>query len=791
MIPRTDKKPRPVGGKNLLYKLITSIQGRAYDKALVALAGPGHLAGKPNGVLAAAIMAQMELDYMQRVAESDADTIRCILTTDAEAAFQSASRKHCYEVLCSEATLKDRFAPFFAHTHKGAQRVFWPAANMLLRPSSGFTQGDVNSSKLFTCNTASLVAGLQAEGPIDATVVAIVDDITIMGTLDAVKAIDNSRAGLQKPANYQVNLTKQYVYTMNENQVAKIQTELTDHQVIYLGREHGFKLSGIPLGGELFITATLQSNLDKTLHAIANITRLKNTQEQLILLMQCIPGRIQHLLAAVPMHLSREFARQHDEAIMTAVASVLDLGVLTPRDLLLMQRKISDHGLGLRSMEANLEFLFLAGFMKTVKSITTAFPNFLPTLLSTLEAESGYGRQLADALETLRETQSQKLLDLLPRDIKDVMADDYVWPHDAIQRELDNILAKQHDDLYDLTRIGDQQDKATLLSTDTSIFSLIPRSGLLRIPNAHLVYLAKQLFGKPQRRNVSKFCPNTSSTGTFCGAPLDSRDLHMRTCKMTSIHHRNHAAIQQWFEDLARQAHISTTPAPPISDVSERNPTKQLAADLMLIDVSLREPGKDGGNVALDFSMVTSAAATYCGKSAKVSLHAAALREKAKMLKYADAYKEKHNIHFIPVVFESGGAFGEKAQEVFGKICNLITQTSGQSRSAIAYFWKSRLLVTLAAITYQNVQHWANAHTKRYTPDSVREDMMDYYDHDERERKQMHHSSGPVRIYKAGPDGSGNMDGGNMDDDGRGDAADDRQEEDEGEAAELVNFYYS
>ena len=62
---------------------------------LVALTGPAHLAGKPNGVLAAAIMAQMELDYIQRVAEADADSIRCILTTDAEAAFQSASRKHC------------------------------------------------------------------------------------------------------------------------------------------------------------------------------------------------------------------------------------------------------------------------------------------------------------------------------------------------------------------------------------------------------------------------------------------------------------------------------------------------------------------------------------------------------------------------------------------------------------------------------------------------------------------------------------------------------------------------
>ena len=754
VIARAEKKPRPVGCKHLLYKLITSIQGRAYDKALVTLAGPAHLAGKPNGVLAAAIMAQMELDYMQRVAESSADSVRCILTTDAEAAFQSASRKHCYDVLCSEETLKDRFAPFFAHTHKGAQRVFWPEANTLLRPSSGFTQGDINSSKLFTCNTASLVAGLQAEGPIDATVVAIVDDITIMGTLDAVKIIDSARERLQKPANYQVNLKKQYVYTMNEDQVAKIQTELKDHKVIYVGNEHGFMLSGIPLGGDIFITAALQSNLDKTLHAIANIAKLKCTQEKLILLLQCIPGRIQHLLAAVPMHISRDFARHHDEAIMTAVADVLDLGTLTPRDRLLMQRKISDHGLGLRSMEANLEFLFLAGFMKTVKSITTAFPHFFPTLLSTLEADSGYGRQLADALETLRATHSQKLLDLLPGDIKDVLKENYVWPHDAIQRELDDILAKAHDDLYDLTRIGDQQDKATLLSTDTSIFLIIPRSGLLRMPNEHLVYLARQLFGKPQRRNISKFCPNTSSTGTFCGAPLDSRDLHIRTCKMTSIHHQNHAAIQQWFEDLARQAHIQTTPAPPISDVSERNPTKQLAADLMLIDVSLREPtaGKDGGNVALDFSMVTSAAMTYCGNSAALPLHAAGEREKAKMLKYADAYKEKLNIHFIPVVFESGGAFGVKAQDVFGKICNLITQSSGQSSSAIAYFWKSRLLVTLASINYRNVQHWAQAHTKRYTPDSVQEDMMDYYDHDERERKQMQHSSGPMRIYRAGPD---------------------------------------
>ena len=60
---------------------MTSILGRTNDKALVRLAGPAHLAGKPSGVLAAAIMAQIELDYTQFVIEDDPEDIRCILTS--------------------------------------------------------------------------------------------------------------------------------------------------------------------------------------------------------------------------------------------------------------------------------------------------------------------------------------------------------------------------------------------------------------------------------------------------------------------------------------------------------------------------------------------------------------------------------------------------------------------------------------------------------------------------------------------------------------------------------------
>ena len=92
------------------------------------------------------------------------------------------------------------------------------------------------------------------------------------------------------------------------------------------------------------------------------------------------------------------------------------------------------------------------------------------------QGDSGLGRQLADAdaLSILHKLPSAKLQELLPDTISAVLADDFLWRHDEIQRQLNKRVVKDHDYLYDLSRIPDQQDKATLLSTDTSIFQLIP-----------------------------------------------------------------------------------------------------------------------------------------------------------------------------------------------------------------------------------------------------------------------------------------------------------------------------
>ena len=96
----------------------------------------------------------------------------------------------------------------------------------------------------------ALVRGLQTSCPIDGVVLAVVDDITLMGTLKAVVTMEASRSDLQKPPNYTGKPLKQHVYTVNEEHVEEIKQQLSGHDVFYIRNTAGFQSSGIPVGGE-------------------------------------------------------------------------------------------------------------------------------------------------------------------------------------------------------------------------------------------------------------------------------------------------------------------------------------------------------------------------------------------------------------------------------------------------------------------------------------------------------------------------------------------------------------
>ncbi len=100
---------------------------------------------------------------------------------------------------------------------------------------------------------------------------------------------------------------------------------------------------------------------------------------------------------------------------------------------------------------------------------------------------------------------------------------------------------------------------------------------------------------------------------------------------------------------------------------------------------------------------------------------------------------------------ERGDVFGVRAQKVFRRIFDFITQSTEQSGSVITH----RLLVTLARITFTNAQKWALAHNRPRDPDNVVTDLADYYYYDERKLNRMIHSSGPKCMNMVDPHNGG------------------------------------
>ena len=90
----------------------------------------------------------------------------------------------------------------------------------------------------------------------------------------------------------------------------------------------------------------------------------------------------------------------------------------------------------------------------------------------------------------------------------------------------------------------------------------------------------------------------------------------------------------------------------------------------------------------------------------------------------------------------------------FSKICNIIALHTGQNRSSIAHFWRSRLLVLLAKQSYENALTWTRAHNQRdgaHDPDSLNDGGL-CYEIETREQRRMVHSAGYSPLIGASPE---------------------------------------
>ena len=124
-----------------------------------------------------------------------------------------------------------------------------------------------------------------------------------------------------------------------------------------------------------------------------------------------------HLLSAVPPGISKEFAERHDEMVYGALARILNIpGKFTMQEYWQVQRRLSDHGFGFRSMAESRQFLFISNFARYMKLLTVRFPQAGKVFQHTIKGNAGYGAELRLALDSFhaQAEQSPKLKALLP-----------------------------------------------------------------------------------------------------------------------------------------------------------------------------------------------------------------------------------------------------------------------------------------------------------------------------------------------------------------------------------------
>ena len=86
-----------------------------------------------------------------------------------------------------------------------------------------------------------------------------------------------------------------------------------------------------------------------------------------------------------------------------ALARILDIpgGRFTMREYWQVQRRLSDHGFGFRSMAGSREFLFVSNFARCIKLLKARFPQADKLFEHTIEGDAGYGAELRLALDSL------------------------------------------------------------------------------------------------------------------------------------------------------------------------------------------------------------------------------------------------------------------------------------------------------------------------------------------------------------------------------------------------------
>jgi hypothetical protein len=525
---------------------------------------------------------------------------------------------------------------------------------------TGVIQGSVLSSLYFSLPLQEILVAAAAASEHRHMVVAIMDDITVVGPREVEVTIQNISARLREDMGVALAPAKckglafsdpdPPPFSLSPDQEIEVQS-MADPSL-----PKGYILLGIPFGTPAYIAQQVDLHTDAIIASLDALDQLEWNQGALLLIRYSIQHKVSFLMRCLaPAFLQAAMVRIQ-VALFKKIGSFLPPGIPKPerRHFARFLLPTKKGGLGLQDFVHTMPAAYVASwahFSRTIRDL----PGDIPGLLVRLQEKKGLP-DLEAAIATLRELTPSSSRAKLPEAISDLPK----LNGKELQAKLLEPIHKQASSEFFTRHCPTDAAKAHYRSASSpqavQFLTAIPTDQKLTFNNSDFGFVLALFFDIPFGIDESQPCCITG------GRTCNLSEHHAQTCRRTGWRISRHTRILEELMVLFRSLGIRFFYEPRCEDgESQRGP------DLRVDNMPGMPATADTTRVYFDATCTHVQNHDIRKVAAQTAQAAASKQEASKLKKYAGLLKRQKAI-LLTLAFESGGAMGSEFQRFWNMI---------------------------------------------------------------------------------------------------------------------------
>ena len=369
---------------DLLRRLVSRCLAQSYAKQI-------HQACLPHQY-ALSTRAGTEAVVHALTTDSEQHPTRTILSVDGIGAYDTISR-NCMLQGLQAVPEANRCLPFVRLFYTQPSTYVWhdnTNTPHVIQQAEGGEQGDPLMPALFSLGQHAAIQAVHSQLQEGESLYAYLDDVYAMVEPHRVKPVYDLLAHhLYNHAHIQLNSGKTRVWNLAGVPPPNLESLGAD---VWVGNpalppeQRGLTVLGTPLGTPEYQRHHLSQTRASHQALLDEIPSLDDLQASWLLLLYCASPRCNYLLRMLPPTTTRQYAQDHDLAVLSCLTTLLDAANMPATAVALAHLPLHLGGLGLTSATITAAPAYWASWADTLPILYRQAPQQATTLLQQLEA---------------------------------------------------------------------------------------------------------------------------------------------------------------------------------------------------------------------------------------------------------------------------------------------------------------------------------------------------------------------------------------------------------------------